>query len=327
MSRSGPRRHERLRPARLASTVVLVLLLAWSTAPAQPAPDEPGPTAEEIEAARHHFDQGVALLQTGDHAAALAELTESYRLRPVAVVLKNIALAQKGLFRYAEAIASLERYLAEAPALSADEQAEVHQLIEEMRALLAEITLAVRPNGATITVDGRVVGVAPLDGPLVLASGAHVIEVTAEHHRPVRHELVVAAGVAQTVALELEPVPRTGRVRIWTRVAGATVAIDGKTIGPAPVEVELGVGGHAVEVRAPGHRPHRGELVVAAGQDRKVEIALERQTRARRWHQRWELWAPLAAGASALAIGLGIYYGTTEDPIVGTLQPGVGSVK
>lgn len=77
MSRSGPRRHERLRPERLASAIVFVLLLAWSTVPDQPAPDEPGPTAEVIEAARHHFDRGVALLQTGDHAVTAARTPRS----------------------------------------------------------------------------------------------------------------------------------------------------------------------------------------------------------------------------------------------------------
>jgi hypothetical protein len=63
-----------------------------SAAPA-PAPTSPPPPADpNTEAAKVHFEQGVALFNDGNFVAALAEFEQSYKLKPAPFVLKNVAL-------------------------------------------------------------------------------------------------------------------------------------------------------------------------------------------------------------------------------------------
>jgi tetratricopeptide (TPR) repeat protein len=294
--------------------------------PQQPAAPPAAPPDANAEAARH-FQQGVALLGTNNYAAALAEFEESYRLRPLAGVLKNIAISQQGMFLYAEAIKTLERYMAHSPNLAEAERAEVTNLIGEMRALLADIFVIAKPDGATITVDRRPVGVTPLVQPLALPAGIHQIELSAQGYTPERREVTVVAGSAQRLAFELVAIQTKGRVRITASVPRAIVSIDGNAAGEAPLEVELEGGGHTIEVSAPNKKIHRSEIAVAAGQTRQLSITLEDVPPGKPWYKKWQYITPIAAGVVVIATGLTINYATTEDPVVGTLQPGVSVLK
>lgn len=307
--------------------LIVVALSAGAVAHAQkppaPAPAEDPALAE----AKVHFQQGVALFNDENFSAALAEFETAYRLRPSPGVLYNIGLTQKRLFRYGEAIDALERFIKESTDLPAERRAEAEQLIAEMRALMAEVTVHVEPAGAQILLDGRTVGTAPLDKPLGIAAGGHVLEATAEGHKPVRRELMVSAGVPVRLDLRLEAIPKTGKARIVASQPMAEVMVDGRSLGAAPVDVELGPGGHTLEVVAPGYVPYRSELVVAAGQVRTVEVALELPPRQTPVYKKWYLWTPIAVGVAA-GLGLGLGLGLTpQPPLEGTLSPGVGRVN
>lgn len=289
-------------------------------------PPPPSNFDVNAEAARH-FQQGVALLQTNNYAAALAEFEESYRLRPVNGVLKNVAVAQQGLFMYAEAINTLERYMAHAPNLSGVERAEVTQLIAEMRALLADVFLEVTPVGAMISVDRRSAGTTPLSAPLSLPAGTHTIELTADGYQPERREVTVVAGSAQRLSFTLVAIPRTGRVRINSSVPRAIVSIDGEPKGQTPLEVELDGGGHTMEISAPKKRVHRSEIAVAPGQTRTVLIRLEDLPPPKPWYKKWQYVTPIAVGVTVIGVGVAIGASSGEDPIAGTLQPGVSVLR
>ena len=68
---------------------------------------EPRPADE----AKRHFTNGVHLFEDRNFAGALVEFEASFKQNPTAAALQNIAVCQKGLFRYADAIATLERML------------------------------------------------------------------------------------------------------------------------------------------------------------------------------------------------------------------------
>src|SRR5439155_20517937 len=138
-----------------------------------------------------------------------------------------------------------------------------------VRALLVEVRLAVEPAGATITIDGRELGRAPL-APFSLAAGNHVIEVSAEGYKAQRREVTIAAGVPLSLAIALEAVPHTGWVRITSSQPLSRVRIDAREVGFAPVDVELAEGGYQIEVQAVGYTTFRSELVVTAGKERTI---------------------------------------------------------
>jgi hypothetical protein len=290
-------------------------------------PPAPAPAADpDTEAAKLHFTQGVALFNDGNYVAALAEFEQSNKLKPAPFVLKNIGLTQKALFRYAEAIASLEQYLAQSPTLTPEEKAEANQLITEMQALLADVTLTGVPDGATISVDGREIAKAPLTKPLAVAAGSHTVEAAADGYEPAKKTFMVAAKVPATIKLDMKVIPKTGKVRISSSVPHATVLIDGKE-QDATKSLELGIGGHTLEVSAPGYETHREELTIAGGQDREIPVTLDKVkvVEVDHWYAKWYFWTPIAVVAAG---GVALYAVTRhDDPLQGTLAPGAGGIQ
>jgi hypothetical protein len=283
--------------------------------------------AQALEEAKRHFQQGPALYNDQNYNGALAEFLAAYKARPSAAVLYNVGLTQKALFRYNDAIQSLERYLTDENTLPLERRNEVKQLISEMRALLADVTFEVQPSGAEIAVDGRAIGIAPLGSPYGLAAGSHVIDVTRDGFRPERKEVMVTAGVPLTVRAALQLIPKTGKLHVAVEQLGATVKVDSRQVGPSPVDIDLPLGGHTLEVWATGYETHREEVLIAPGQDRYVQVALKRPPP--KVYQKAAFWAPLSVAiAAAVAGGVvgGILGSPRQEPLRGTLNPGAGRV-
>jgi hypothetical protein len=143
---------------------------------------------------------------------------------------------------------------------------------------------------------------------------------------------MVTAGGPLTVRLALVALPRTGKLRLRVSQARAEVRMDGRVIGVAPLEVELDAGGHSLEVSARGFALHRSEVLITAGQQRLVDVVLEKEQgpmRKERIYEKWWFWTAIgvvAAGGAAVAIAVPLS-GQTEPPLVGTLSPGAGKVN
>jgi hypothetical protein len=87
----------------------------------------------------------------------------------------------------------------------------------------ARVTVAA-PSSAQISVDGRLVGVAPLSGPLALSSGKHLISVTMNGYRAFAEEVDLRRGEARTVKADLDiSGQRIVSYGMWTVGAGAAV--------------------------------------------------------------------------------------------------------
>jgi tetratricopeptide (TPR) repeat protein len=128
-----------------------------------------------------HFKSGVGLFRDGNYAGALAEFEESYRLRPGASALQNIALCQRQLFRYAASIGSLEKMLKSyGGTLSADDKLAAETALRELRERVTKVTLQVTPKNAALLIDGK-----PVEGNgdgvrrLVLDVGEHTVVASA----------------------------------------------------------------------------------------------------------------------------------------------------
>jgi tetratricopeptide (TPR) repeat protein len=285
---------------------------APTSAPAAPAE----PSIRDRDNAKRHYEQGVVLFNNGDYQAALAEFEASYLFYPTPYTLENIGLAQKTLYRYPEAVASLERYLEKAKKLPPENIAQTRALIDEMRARLAEVKFTITPDGTTVVIDGRSVGQSPL-APLTLVAGRHELELNAPEHEPLRREILVIAGRPLELTLPLKPIPRTGQLRITALPANALIRVDGKFHGTGNIEVELAAGGHTLEVSAPGYRTERSEVAIAAGQRRSLNSWLEALPMRVPLHRRWWLWTAVAAVAGGTATAIAVPLSTGPLPPVG----------
>jgi hypothetical protein len=290
-------------------------------AAALPPPPPLHPSASKQAEARLHFQQGVALYQERNYDAALAEFQGAYAASGEPIVLYNLGLTFKALFRYGDAVEALERYLSESQArgqaLPAERRAEVAKNVAEMKSLLADVTIVVKPAEAVVRVDGRPVTMG-IEGIVKLGAGTHSVEASATDFTSDRRDITVVAGTPQTVSLMLVAIPRTGHVKITAAQLGARVTVDGRDQGLAPVEVELAAGGHQMEVTAPGFQPDRSELAIAAGQSRAVMISLTPpQVETQPFYHRWWFWTGVAV--AAVVVGTIVLWPRTQDPLSGTL--------
>ena len=229
-------------PAAPATTSVLP-----AQAVAIPATPPPHPSASKQAEARLHFQQAVALYQERNYDAALAEFQGAYGASGEPIVLYNLGLTFKALFRYGDAVEALDRYLSESRArgqtLSAERRAEVAKNVAEMKSLLADVTIVVRPPDAVVRIDGRPVTMG-IEGIVKLGAGTHTVDGSANDYTSDRRDITVVAGTPQTVSLMLVAIPHTGHVKITAAQIGARVSLDGRDQGPAPIELELPAGGH-----------------------------------------------------------------------------------
>lgn len=113
----------------------------------------------------------------------------------------------------------------------------------------AVLIVEASPGGATVRVDGRTAGIAPVT--VDVAPGEHDVEALFSGFAPATRTVTVAAGDTLRVALELEQY--TGVLDVAAVPPGARVVVDGVPVEGLPVH--LGAGTVEVRVEVPGRRP------------------------------------------------------------------------
>lgn len=250
---------------------IAVLLSAPALSVAQPAV----PDAQ----ARAAFERGVTDVDAGRFASAVDAFEESYRLRPVAVVLFNLAGAYTRLGRHQQAIATYERYLIEGGAHLPPERVQsVRARITELRRDLPVVTLHIRPTPFSLTVDGRPHTVTGAD--VTLDPGDHLLTVSAPSHTALQRDVHLGPGARIT----------------WDAELAATVT------APAPAPVVVFAAPAPVRVAATPHPP---------------PVAPDAPAITSRWWF-WTGLGVLAVGGTVLALGLSGSFDYTQAPVTGT---------
>ncbi len=120
----------------------------------------------------------------------------------------------------------------------------------------SRLDVAVRPEGAQVSVDGQVRGAAPCS-VFDLAAGEHWIHVEAPSHAPADAFVALAAGdyVQKSFTLAEEK----GLILVKTEPAGADVRCEGVSLGTTPLLVTTLASGrtHALELALTGYQTKR----------------------------------------------------------------------
>ena len=124
------------------------------------------------------------------------------------------------------------------------------------------ISISATVGGATVYLDGELVGEAPVTREDVPA-GRHRIRVESEGHEPFESEVRVRPGKRETVEVSLAPLAAS--LRIESDVPGATVFLDRNYVGTTPVDIkDVSPGEHQLTVSADGYDMH-AETVIGRG--------------------------------------------------------------
>src|SRR5262249_11557630 len=138
------------------------------------------PAASDAQAkarAQALLTQGTNLYDQGDYAAALEKFTAAYALYPSPRLWFNIGQANRDLGRPVEALDAFQRFLADGPRTpeAADAVAEAQRSVEDLQQRLGQVRVTCTTAGAEVTVDGRRVGLAPIDRLVWTTPGRHQI--------------------------------------------------------------------------------------------------------------------------------------------------------
>lgn len=163
-----------------------------------------GPSRRDELLAQALFDEGRALVERGDFAAACPKLAESQRLDPGGGTLLNLALCHEGEGKLATAYAELGAARAQAVR---DGRKDREQLADTHLAALGPkvprlaVELPSRPLGVELHLDGAPLALAALGVPTMVDPGPHVVEATAPGHAPARVEVKLEPAEQRTVTL------------------------------------------------------------------------------------------------------------------------------
>ena len=192
---------------RTLACLLTVALLGLASPPAR---------ADDIAAKRQAkklLGEGDALFAKGSYDAALDSYQKAYDAFPSTKIYYPMAQAEEKLGKIVEAIEHYEKLIAETPDLNKTLATEAEDKIAELAHQVAEITFVVRPGGATVSLDRRPLGTAPLGKPVRLMPGPHTLSVLREGYKGVERTIEVKADerrqeVVRLEVLRVEPVER-----------------------------------------------------------------------------------------------------------------------
>lgn len=152
------------------------------------------------------------------------------------------------------------------------ERGDFEELSFTLKKLPGRISISSQPEGADLALDGQSIGVAPLVQAKIPA-GQHNLKISAQRYQDAEMILDVE-GMDREQVLRIELSPDWAPVTFRSEPAGASVQIDGKTIGTTPFTAELLSGVHLATVGLHQHQPETVEFAVVAGEALAVPITV-----------------------------------------------------
>ncbi len=262
------------------------------------AEDLPSPLRARIRLANVLYDEG-------NLTAALAEYRRIQVESGRSPALFNVGKICAALNRPVEAVAELDRLLANPERTPPDRLEEARRLRDDQAGRIGKLQIKTRLP-AVIEVDNVVVGettvkvVADLPSPdsaiaidagtgttywlkepIPLGSGPHFVAAMAPGQAPLRQQIEIAAGVPKEVELRLLPAKgELASIKVKTPIPGADVYLDDTMVGKTPLPVNLPVeaGSHTVALKRVGYRTSSLQRDLRQGQTWEVELSLEEDT-------------------------------------------------
>jgi hypothetical protein len=233
------------------------LLLSVSTLSVAPSAHADPVDMSRAEAA-DRFDRALRLVNAGDLSGGLAEFQRAYSLVPSAIALYNVGLVYAALNRPVDAARALEKAVASPDALNPENVVRARQVMHEQEDKIGQVAVSANVKEGVVEIDNVDVAKLPLERPLDVASGPHVMGVVSPGYAPSRREVLVAG--RERIDVRLDLVAREGllaHVALHGLVPAADVFVDGERVGKTPLESTVTVppGTHQIEVRRAGYTP------------------------------------------------------------------------
>lgn len=175
-----------------------------------------------------------------------------------------------------------------------------------------ELVLTSLTHGATVEIDGKQVGVVPLDQSITLLPGKHTIRLQKRGFSTMTRDFQLAPG--DTVELEIDLIAFAGILTITSTPANATVRVDGKVLGVTPLDVDVAAGLKVFQVGLDGYLEETRQVDVRAAAPLALDFRLKPIAVAsdKAFYETWWFWTIVGvAGAGTAAAVLATSGGET----------------
>lgn len=141
-----------------------------------------------------------------------------------------------------------------------------------LESIMAMLIVKTETEGATIKINGQAKGTGNVSGQY--APGIYQIEIGKDGYRPYTQTIELAQRDNRSINIPaLTPI--YGALNISYKPIGATVTIDGKDVGTAPMVLrELLVGHHEISIKQNGYSPFQTNVEIFEGQTTQLEGSL-----------------------------------------------------
>jgi len=224
----------------LLSALTLSGIAAPKPVQAQPAPaPASAPSQDVTKRAEALFRNANQLYADQKWAEAEAGFLAAWALNPTYDVAANLGHTQFKLQKYRDAAEHLAFALRNWPLIGKPEPRKLAQnRLDEVRQLLATVTVRVNEPSAKVFVDGQLVGQSPIAFEVFVDPGSHVFEAKLVGHGDAREVVQAVKGSAPVVSLELSApstVPGGGTPPVVARGPSKAVLIAGGAVAGAGV--------------------------------------------------------------------------------------------
>ncbi len=233
--------------------VALLCVLVAGQAFAQPkAAKPPPPTLAELQEAARQSEVGNRLFNLGVFETAVTHFQKAYDLAHKPADLQKVAECDKALGQTGAAYDAYTQLLTlHGPALGFTGAVAVKKAIAELEGTTGTLTVHSTPDGATVRVGERVVGVTPFAAPVRLAMGPVRVEVSKDGFEPFIANAAIDPAHPFTVDATLSARALTGHLAVSeTHAASAHLLLDGQDVGPLPWEGDVPPGIHQLAIQA-----------------------------------------------------------------------------
>lgn len=187
----------------LLAIAVLVAPLRLAFAQAG-SPPTGAPSAAAVARADAQFQEALKFYKAKRYAEAEPGFQAAWELNPTYDVAGNLGYVKYHLGKYREAAELFAFVLRNFPLTAKSNKRDAAQKkLDEVRKLIASVTVRVSVVHAEVLVDGKSVGVSPLSGEVFLDPGAHTIEARLGGYTPATQSIQADKGSSQTVTLTL----------------------------------------------------------------------------------------------------------------------------
>jgi hypothetical protein len=190
-----------------------------------------GDEAKDAREAKERFGEGIVRAKAGDWEGARRSFQQSIAVMPSQTAAFNLALADEKCARPLEALAAFKDYT-HRYTLAPNERAQATRHIADLMMKTGHLEVQA-PTGALLTLDGsQNAGVAPLEEPLDVVPGPHVVQAKLAHGSKSQSVEAVAGQVVR-VSFPPEVEESVAAPTLETRTSGGATSTMPAVASPA----------------------------------------------------------------------------------------------